>query len=282
LHSHTSEDYGELLKNAPLWLDWQIQQIIQDRDLKQATDFQQVSKQLVKLLKNINNIDTRDYYIDKCAEILSFGDDILKPLRVENLLTQIAPVATSRKPMSLRKKQPINVNQINAPAGGSLLELAEALLLKIYLHCPEQRQAIIDKLEGQNLEFSLSHHRFLWQQILEFKVGQINLISNLQDRYLELAEELELVSHLFHLNEKSKKEILRTSHVVQAAIACMELVMSQKRYRHLEEQWKQSDEKAEPERYEYYGKAFPAEKQRYLELNEQRNFSIEEVQRFSD
>ncbi|WP_392534051.1 DNA primase [Nostoc sp. C117] len=282
LHSHTPENYGELLANAPLWLDWQIQQIIQNRDLKQATDFQQVSKQLVKLLKNINNIDTRDYYIDKCAEILSFGDDILKPLRVENLLTQIAPVATSRKPMSLRKKQPINVNQINAPTGGSLLELAEALLLKIYLHCPEQRQAIIDKLEGQNLEFSLSHHRFLWQQILEFKVGQINLISNLQDRYLELAEELELVSHLFHLNEKSKKEILRTSHVVQAAIACMELVMSQKRYRHLEEQWKQSDEKAEPERYEYYGKAFPAEKQRYLELNEQRNFSIQEVQRFSD
>ncbi|MBG1258127.1 DNA primase [Nostoc commune] len=282
LHSHTPEDYGELLKNAPLWLDWQIQQIIQDRDLKQATDFQQVSQQVVKLLKNINNIDTRDYYIDQCAEILSFGDDRLKPLRVENLLTQIAPVATYRKSMSLRKQQPINVNQRNAPAEGSLLELAEALLLRIYLHCPERRQAIIDEVEERDLQFSLSHHRFLWQEILNTAVEQVDLISTLENIYLELSEDLGLVSYLFHLNEKWKIEIPRTAQVVQAAIACIELVMSEKRYRHFEEQWIQTDKKSEPERYEYYGNALQAEKRRYHKLNEQRSFSIEEVQRFSD
>jgi len=70
LHT-TSEHYLELLKAAPLWLDWQIQQIA-DRDLKQANQFQQVSQQMVKLLKLIDNPNTRNYYI-RCAELLSQG-----------------------------------------------------------------------------------------------------------------------------------------------------------------------------------------------------------------
>jgi len=79
LQGRQPEDYRQLLADAPLWLDWQIQQIIKNRDLKQATDFQQVSQDIVKLLKKLTNIDTRDYYIDQCAEILSFGDSRLKP-----------------------------------------------------------------------------------------------------------------------------------------------------------------------------------------------------------
>jgi DNA primase len=67
LHSHTSADYQQLLTNAPLWLDWQIQNIIKNRDLKQATDFQQVSQQIVKLLQNIVNSDTLNYYVSSCA-----------------------------------------------------------------------------------------------------------------------------------------------------------------------------------------------------------------------
>ncbi len=173
LHSHTPEDYGELLKNAPLWLDWQIQQIIQNRDLKQATDFQQVTQQLVKLLKNIANSDTRNYYVSYCAEILSLGDTRLIPLRVENLLTQIAPPAAAyTKPVSAKQAWGSSkVSQSPLPTERSLLEHAEALLLRIYLHCPEQRQAIIAELEERDLQFSLSHHRFLWQQILEISSG---------------------------------------------------------------------------------------------------------------
>ncbi|MCC5624782.1 DNA primase, partial [Nostoc sp. CHAB 5715] len=233
LHQRTSEDYGELVKNAPLWLDWQIQQIIQDRDLRQATDFQQVTQQLVKLLKNIVNSDTRNYYVSYCAEILSLGDTRLIPLRVENLLTQIAPPpATYSKPVSARKawggsKSPLPsteaINRVSPnsvqrpliaslPTERSLLEHAEALLLRIYLHCPEQRQAIIDELEERDLQFSLSHHRFLWQQILEISsvngetknfAFQPDLISRLQDQFLEFGSEMGLISHLFHVDEKS-------------------------------------------------------------------------------
>ncbi|MEH2226806.1 DNA primase [Nostoc sp.] len=300
LHSHTPEDYGELLKNAPLWLDWQIQQIIQDRDLKQATDFQQVTQQIVKLLKNIANSDTRNYYVSYCAEILSLGDTRLIPLRVENLLTQIAPAAaTYSKPVSAKKawgggKSPLSITSATLstspnsplPIERSLLEHAEALLLRIYLHCPEQRQMIVDELEERDLQFSLSHHRFLWQQILEISSGDgetqnfsslPDLISRLQDRFLEFDSEIGLISHLFHVDEKNQKEILRTPQVVQAAIACMDLVMLEKRYRHFLELWQQTDPEAEPERYQYYYQAFYTEKIKLQQIDRQRLFSITEL-----
>ncbi|MFN6559866.1 MAG: DNA primase [Nostoc sp. ChiSLP01] len=278
LREQTPENYAQLLANAPLWLDWQIQQIIQNRDLKQATDFQQVTQQLVKLLKNIANSDTRNYYVSYCAEILSLGDSRLIPLRVENLLTQIAPPApTYSKPVSAKKAWGGSEQLSPPPTERSLLEHAEALLLRIYLHCPEQRQVIIDELEERDLQFSLSHHRFLWRQILETAVEQIDLISTLQNRYLELSEDLELVSHLFHLNEKTKKEILRTPQVVQAAIACMDLVMLEKRYRHFLELWQQTDPETEPEKYQSYYQAFYAEKVKLQKIDRQRLFSITEL-----
>ncbi|MBD2436542.1 DNA primase [Nostoc sp. FACHB-110] len=280
LHSHSTEEYQQLLKNAPLWLDWQIQQITKDSDLKQATDFQQVTQQIVKLLKNIANNDTRNYYVSHCAEILSLGDTRLIPLRVENLLTQISPTTTAySQPTPVRKEWGSKKSTSSAAnkTERSLLEQAEALLLRIYLHCPEQRQAIIDELEQRNLDFSLSHHRLLWRQILELENEQINLISNLQDIYLELSDEIELISHLFHLNETSKKEILRTPQVVQAAIACMERVLREKRYRHFLELWQATDADAEPERERSYYEAFYAEKIKLQELDRLRQFSLTDL-----
>lgn len=276
LRSHTPEDYQQLLVNAPLWIDWQIQQIICDRDLRQATDFQHVTQQMVKLLKNIANKDTLNYYISYCAQILSLGDTRLIPLRVENLLTQIAPTNWQPSTKTVRKQQQ-KANLSIVPSERSLLELAEALLLRIYLHCPEQRQAIIDELETRDLEFSLSHHRFLWQQIFQLKMEQVDLISNLQDRYLESAEELGSISHLFHLSEKTHKDILRTPQVVQAAIACIERVLREKRCRYFSQLWQETDPEAEPERYQSYYQALYAEKMRLQELDRQRLFSITDL-----
>ncbi|WP_224095385.1 DNA primase [Nostoc sp. MS1] len=281
LHTHTPEDYGQLLANAPLWLNWQIQQTIKDQDLRQATDFQQVTQQFVKLLKNIVNSDTRNYYVSYCAEILSLGDTRLIPLRVENLLTQITPTtATYSKPLSPRTNRshsqlPTPNSQL--PTDRHLLEHAEALLLRIYLHCSEHRQAIMDELEARNLDFSLSHHRFLWLQIIESTEKQVDLISRLQDIYLELGEELSVISHLFHLDEKTKKEIMRTPQVVQAAIACMERVLREKRYRHFLELWQETDPEIEPEKWQSYYQAFYTEKIKLQELDRQRQFSLTEL-----
>ncbi|MBD2777251.1 DNA primase [Iningainema tapete] len=279
LQTRSPEDYRQLVANAPLWLDWQIQQSIKDRDLKQATDFQQVSQALVKLLKNINNIDTRDYYIDRCAEILSVGNDRLKPLRVENLLTQIAPTTSYSKPMPRNVgKQSQQTQQLTVGESG-ILEVAEALLLQIYLHYSQHRQLIVNTLEERDLQFSLSHHRFLWQKILEVSLLlEHDLISTVQDRCLEFPEEMELVSKLFHLNEKTQKEIIsRHDKLIQAATACMERVLREKRCRHFLELWQQIDIEAEPERYKSYYDALYAEKQRLRELEAQQQFSITDL-----
>jgi DNA primase len=279
LQGREPDDYQQLLANAPLWLNWQIQQIISARDLKQAADFQQVSGQMVKLLKNIANSDTRNYYISFCAEILSLGDTRLIPLRVENLLTQIAPTSTPRTSTPIIKQQPVATQQNVAPQEGSLLGVAEALLLQIYLHYPQYRQAIVDALDERDLQFSLSHHRFLWRQILETSFqSEGDLISTVQDKCLEFPDEMKLVSHLFHLNEKTQKEII--SHhdkLIQAATACMERVLREKRCRHFFELLNQTDPEIEPERWQSYYQAFYAEKQRLQELERQRLFSIADL-----
>ncbi|BAY08882.1 DNA primase [Calothrix sp. NIES-2098] len=287
LHSHTPEDYRQLLTNAPLWLNWQIDRIIKGRDLKQPTDFQQATQQIVKLLKNIVNNDTRNYYISYCAEILSLGDSRLIPLRVENLLTQIAPANSYSQPVPIKRKWESGGSSQTSVAKSQstvvasdrgLLERAEGLLLRIYLHCPEQRQVILDTLEERDLQFSLSHHRFLWLQIVEVPGGmEVDLVSTLQDKYLEFTDEMRLISHLFHLNEKSQKEILRTPQVVQAAIACMERVLREKRYRHFLELWQETDPEAEPEQWQSYYQAFYNEKLRLQELDRQRQFSITDL-----
>ncbi|MBU7583541.1 MAG: DNA primase [Nostoc sp. TH1S01] len=291
----SANERKELLDSAPLWIDWQIQQIIKNRDLRQATDFQEVSQEFVKILKKIENKETRDYYLFHCAEILSLKDASLIPLRAENLLTQISPATATyskstptKREWNSKKPSPSSIPQTDK----SLLEQAEALLLRIYLHCPEQRQAIINELEERNLDFSLSHHRFLWGQILELEEAEEfhtqhsalstqhskeNLISSLQDIYLELGEEIELISHLFHLNEKSKKEILRTPQVVLAATACMERVLREKRYRYFLELWQETDPEVEPEKWRSYYEAFYNEKIKLQELDRQRQFSLTDL-----
>ena len=297
LLTHTSEDYQQLLANAPLWLDWQIQQITKDCDLKQATDFQKVCQQMVKLLKNIVNPDTRDYYVARCAEILSLGDAQLTPLRMENLLTQISPKSnkewrtprqnkTYHTASSNHYQQDNNYGNVLNPVANkeySLLEEAEALLLLIYLHSPEYRQSIDDALEKIDLQFSLSHHRFLWQQIIDIQSGDISvtnspaeLISTLQDRFLEFPEQMEMISHLFHLSEKAQKDIIRTPVQILKATLTMERVLCEKRYRYFRQLWEQTDSETEPLQWQSYYQAFIAEKKRLNELDKQRRFSVDE------
>ena len=284
LHTYSPENYRQLLAHAPLWIDWQIQQILYGKDLRQATQFQQVSQTLVKLLKNIENKDTRNYYVSHCAEILSQGEARLVLLRAENLLTQITVPKSNYQPLKpvKPKQQAHSVGTQDAGSGEpTLLEKAEALLLKLYLHCPENRQAVIDTLEERDLQFSLSHHRFLWRQILtiqnlNFTIPN-DLLSALQVQCLEFPEQMALVSPLFHLDEKTQKDLLRGSQVIQAATASMEIVLCEKRYRHFFELWEKTDPEAEPERGKSYYDAFMNQKQRLQELERQRQFSITQL-----
>ena len=285
LHTSTPEDYRDLLAKAPLWLDWQIEQLMGDRDLKQATAFQQVAQAMVKLLQQIDNSDTRNYYVSRCAEILSLGDARLVPLRAENLLAQISPKFASSKPMAFKTKKQSNPKDKAFPEASerSLLEQAEALLLRIYLHCPEHRQAVSSALQEQSLQFSLSHHRFLWQQIVDEKSEihpteeQESLVSRIQTRCLESALEIAQVSSLFYLDEKTQQELLNGTQVIQAATACMERVLCEKRYRLFLDLWEQTDPVNEPEKSQFYYQSLYTEQRRLQKLDLMRQFCLTDL-----
>ena len=89
LKIYSSEQYRELLENAPLWLDWQLQQMLVNQDLKQADTSQQVTKKIIKLLTNITDDNQLAHYLQKSAEILSKGDFRLTKMLAENLLNQV-------------------------------------------------------------------------------------------------------------------------------------------------------------------------------------------------
>jgi len=296
-----AEHYQELLKSAPLWIDWQIQQILANRDLKQASQFQQVAQQMVKLLQQIENRDTRNYYVAHCAELLSLGDARLVPLRAENLLAQIAPVKNYQNSKPVKRQQALASNIRRLPPTSqafpekgdrSLLEQAEALLLRIYLHCPEHRQAVSDALKERDLQFSLSHHRFLWRKILEvtsedtrqetihhFSITQpqLDLISRLQLQCLQFEDQMAQISHLFHVDEKTQHDMLRGSQVIQATTACMERVLCEKRYRHFLELWQQTDPTTQPEQAQFYYQSLYTEQRRLQKLDRQRQFSLTDL-----
>ncbi|MGH2413155.1 MAG: toprim domain-containing protein, partial [Microcystaceae cyanobacterium] len=277
--SDAAEKYHQLLTNAPLWFDWQIQQILTGQNLKQADQFQQVAQNLVKLLNRIDHPDLRSHYIGHCANLLSQGDSRLIPLYAEKLQIQLKKPTTQRSAKSALIDLPISSER-------SILEEAEADLLRIYLHCPEYRQQIVDALEEKDLLFSMPSHRFLWQSIAELehelRAGKNSeatatqqsenasnqLLSSLQDRSLNFGEQM---THLFHLTEKKQwEDILRAPLVIKGAIATLELVAWETYRRHCIQQWRQLDPAKESERMQYFYQEIQTAKQRIQELEKLR------------
>ena len=186
LQSNTSADYQKLLDESPLWLDWQIQQAIAGHDLNQADQFQQSVQAIVKLLGNLPNSMLRTHYIQKCAELLSQGNSRLMRQLEDNLRLQVRGERWHGRSQKWQTS-----------SERDLLEESEGQLLRLYLHKPLHRAAIVEALEARDLEFSLSHHRFLWRQILELKEQgvdldnpSIDLMTLLQDRCTDFPSDM--------------------------------------------------------------------------------------------
>jgi DNA primase len=287
LRTHSPENYYELLQNAPLWLNWQIQQLVANRDLKQAPEAQKVMLGMVKLLQQISDSNQRQHYIHHCAEILSLGDARLVPLWIENLLDRVAP-NSYRKPAPPRKQQQVE-NPLPVAGDRALLEQAEAILLRIYLHHPEYRQIVTEALQERDLQFDLPHHSFLWQQIsANVKTAKVealhvisppssDLISRLQEHCMGYEGETKAIARLFHLDEKTQIELSRFAQVIQAATACMERVQCEKRYRQFLQLWEQTDEVTAPEQSQSYFESLRQAQQRLLELDKQRQFTLADL-----
>jgi DNA primase len=280
LKTHSPQEYQALLSQAPLWLDWQIQQILAGTNLTQADQFQRATQEIVKLLGNLPNATLRTHYIHHCAELLGQGSARLAVQLEADLRTQVRGQRWHGRSQKWQR-----------PGDRSLLEESEAQLLRLYLHLADYRALIRESLEERDLDFSLSHHRFLWQQILQLEgidgepgleIGMnlaaasstlpstpLDLISHLQDRCAEFADKAASVYPLFQLDEKTKRDIVRAPLVIRAAIASVERVMCEKRRRHFLDLWKQTDCTQNTDLSQYYQQQIYAENQRIAELDQQ-------------
>jgi DNA primase len=262
LKLHKAEVYQSLLDNAPLWLDWQIQRALDGKDLNQSDQFQQSTQAIVKLLGDLPNATLRTHYIHRCAELLSQGNPHLTMQLEADLRTQVRGQRWHGRSQKWQR-----------PGDRTLLEEAEAQLLRLYLLLPDYRAFIRESLDERDLDYSLAHHRFFWQQMMDIEKTELHnpkeLIDQLQDRCSESPDKLSYIYHLVQLDEKTKRDVLRAPLVIRASIACIERVMCEKRYRHLLNLWEKTDRSTPPETVQYYQQQVYAEKTRIAELDQQ-------------
>jgi DNA primase len=312
LKLNSQESYVELLDNAPLWLDWQIDKAIESRDLSQAEQYQQATKKVVELLQNITDATTRTHYLQKSAGLLSAGDARMIPLLMENLQTGIKKFQPAKVPYTRQTTQEYTrspqqesaeleyagelddapdeaeeVSPVGIHPSQRLVEQAEGLLLRIYLHYPIHRLTIIDELDSAQLEFTLAHHRFLWRQIIDrssLDNGQDRqidyldeqLIIKLQDLAIEHPSRNAQVRHLFHLDEHTAEEIQRSPLVLRAAIACLEKSTCERKCQEYLNKLKSQDAEDLANQKETL-RSFMAIKQRLQVLQQQRTVTIDDL-----
>ena len=249
LKEHGAGDYRALLDQAPLWLDWQIEQVLEGRDLSKADQFQRSVASLVALLGKLPQSAIRTHYIQQVAERLSGGQGRLA-LQLEDDLRQQVQGQRWHGRSSRHEK-----------AGeASQRERSEAEILLLYLHCPSHRAGIRQELRSRELEdFALQHHRLLWSGITDLEEGnlgsvRLEAICRGEDRGDELADldlprlltdqllldNSDLVTRLTPLlepDEQQRVALARPMDQLRGTAAMLERQKSNKRCRHLLEAW---------------------------------------------
>ncbi len=249
LKEHGAGEYRSLLDQAPLWLDWQIEQVLEGRDLARADQFQQAVSALVALLGKLPQSAVRSHYLQAVAERLSGGQARLALQLEDDLRQQVKGQRWHGRSQKWEQ-----------PGDAGLRERAEAQVLRLYLHCPEQRGAIRAELRQRELDdFALVHHRQLWAAISALEEdnlgsGRLELINRGQDPGADLAdldlprllgdqlvvEQSALLTRLTPLLEPSELQRLDLAQPLlqlRGATACLERQRSLKRCRHLLDAW---------------------------------------------
>lgn len=247
LYEHSADHYRELIQQSPLWIDWQIESAIADQDLNQGDQFQQASEQVSTILGKLPNSAVRTHYIRQSAGLLSRGDTRMAMQLEETLRNQVRGQRWHGRSQKWQR-----------PADFTLREAAEAQLLRIYLHCPDNRFDVKDALRQRDIEFSLSHHRFIWREILRIEEEEaiippelhqethpelaqlpedFDLTIAIQDLCTDYPQETQLIYPLLRLDEKTELDIIRPKLAIQAASASLERIICEKRCRHLLNMW---------------------------------------------
>jgi DNA primase len=251
LRQHGAGEYRALLDGAPLWLDWQIEQVLAGRDLSRADQFQQAVTALVQLLGKLPQSAVRSHYLQRVAERLSGGVARLSLQLEDDLRQQVKGQRWHGR--AARWEQ---------PGEAGLRERAEAEVLRLYLHCPTWRPGIRSELRRLDLEdFALQHHRQLWAAIGEIEEdnlgsGRLELVNRgldpghdladlelprlLRDRLMVEADNATLLNRLTPLLEPTDVQRLSLHQPelqLRGATASLERQRTLKRCRHLLDAW---------------------------------------------
>jgi len=249
LKEHGAGEYRALLEQAPLWLDWQIEQALEGKDLARSDQFQQAVSALVALLGKLPQSAVRSHYLQQVAERLSGGQARLAQKLEEDLRLQVKGERWHGRSARWEK-----------PGDGSLRERAEAELLRLYLHAARHRGAIRRELRLRELDdFALQHHRLLWAAISEREednlgAGRLEAINRGDDPGDDLAdldlprlladqllvEQSELLDRLTPLLEPTELQTMTLSAPLlqlRGTTAVLERQRCLKRCRHLLDAW---------------------------------------------
>jgi len=252
------ETVKELVHAAPLFLDWQIEQTLIGKDLNQADQFQECTQAFVKILNEIPDGSLRTHYIHGCAQRLAQRNSYLIPRLEQDLRRQLR-----------QQRWYSHKHRTDTPT--SALQIAETQLLQIYLHFPQQRSLITEMLEEKDICFSLTHHRQLWQMIIDspLNLNTENLIRHLQITCIELPELSSQLSHVLWLDHNAHVALLRPTIIIKAAIVRLQLIMTEKKYRYWRDLWEKIDLKTNPDLGYYYQTKIQAEQVQIQALQKQ-------------
>ncbi len=168
LKRNTPEDYFNLIDKASFWIDWEIDQIFDNKDLSKSDIFHSVISSLVKLLSKLPQAVTRTHYLQKVSERLSMGQARLAIKFEEDLRKQVKGFRWHGR--SKKFEQPSEISQ---------REKNESEIIRYYLHCPELRFFIREELLKREIEdFNTDYVRLVWEAISKIEVD------NLSENYL--------------------------------------------------------------------------------------------------
>ncbi len=251
LKANTTEDYFNLIDNASFWIDWEIDQIFDNKDLSKSDIFQNVISSLVKLLSKFPQSATRTHYLQKVSERLSMGQARLAIKFEEDLRKQVKGFRWHGR--SKKFEQPSEVSQ---------REKNESEIIYYYLHCPEHRLFIREELLKREINiFNTEYIRLIWESISTIEVNNlsanylddlkdpnnkqlnnefisINLISLLPDHLalndLEISNK---INTFINPDELFLTTLKNSKHNLLGTLSLLERYKSLKRCRHLIESW---------------------------------------------
>ena len=251
LKENASEDYFNLIDNASFWIDWEIDQIFDNKDLSKSDIFQNVISSLVKLLSKFPQSATRTHYLQKVSERLSMGQARLAIKFEEDLRKQVKGFRWHGR--SKKFEQPSEVSQ---------RERNESEIIYYYLHCPEHRLFIREELLKREINiFNTEYIRLIWESISTIEVNNlsanylddlkdstnkqlnkefisINLISLLPDHLaLNDLEVSNKINTFINPDELFLTTLKNSKHNLLGTLSLLERYKSLKRCRHLIESW---------------------------------------------